>query len=226
MSANLFEDLTKLRSQEVPVVLQSGTRAPNPRYNAEDRNSPPFITPPTVGTQPLKFMIHAITANEIAEADALVTAAPPADFQEQPSPTGRGTVNTRIGYNYEDPAYLAEKAKQIPLRDAAICLYGCTALAESTPGTTLKDKIQSLTSKIPAAVLDWVAIEITSLAMISAVGEEAVASFLAQGSTDTGSPSSNGSSGPNRTPKKKPSSKNSTAATSRSSKGKRRTTGG
>ncbi len=204
MSDNLFEQLNSLRSQAVPIALQSGTRYPNPGFDAADPESRPYLTAPTTGTAPIKFEVHPVSADEIAAADAMITALPPIEFQEQPSPTGKGLVNARIGPIYDDPAYLIEKQKQIPLRDAAICLYGCAALSESTPGTSLKEKIQSLTGKVPAAILEWLAREIGDISIITAVGEKDVASFLANASTDTGGKSSSGTKTGRAPRKKKP----------------------
>lgn len=203
MSDNLFEQLNGLRQQTVPIALQSGTRQANPNYDARDPESRPYFTSPTTGTAPIQFMIHPISADEIAEADMMITELPPTEFQEQPSPGRVGTVQARIGPMYDDPAYLAAKQKQIPHRDAAICLFGCPALGETTPGITLKDKIQNLTSKVPAAILEWLAREIGDISIITAVGEKEVASFLANASTATGGNTSKPTKTASSAPRKK-----------------------
>ena len=193
MSDSIFHQLEGIRQQTVPAVLQSGTRTPNPRFDPRNPNSPPYLTAPTTGTQPLRFDIHPITANEISDADSLITELPPAIIQDQPSPTGRGVVQTRTGYDYEEPGYVARRQKQIPLRDAAICLYGCDGLRETTPGASIAAKAETLAAKVPAAILEWLKNEIGDIAMLTAVGEEEVASFLAAGSGNTVTPSSTGS---------------------------------
>ena len=204
MSDNLFDQLQGIRQQAVRIVLQSGTRFANPAYNPQDPESEPYFTSPTIGTQPIVFEVHAVTANEINEADAMIAVLPPPVYQEQTSPSGRGMVQVLVDYDYAEPAYVAKRQAQIPLRDATICLYGCQALGESTPGATIHEKAKALVEKVPAAVLEWLAREIGNLSMITAVGEEQVASFLARESTATGGKSSSDTSSPSRTRTKKP----------------------
>ncbi len=220
MSDSIFSQLENIRGATVPAVLQSGTRYPNPRFNPHDPGSEPYLTAPAVGSKPLKFDIHPITANEINDADALITEMPPALIQEQASPTGRGTVQARVGYDYDDPAYLAKRQKQIPLRDAAICLFGCDALRNSTPGASIKEQAENLASKVPSAVLEWLKTEIGDIAMITAVGEKDVTSFLAEGSGSSATKSSKNTSTLSPKKRKKKASNGRTARTSNTSSAK------
>ena len=205
--SDLFNQLQGIRSQPVRIVLQSGTRQANPAYNPQDPNSEPYFTSPTIGTQPIEFEVHAVTANEINDADKMITEMPPPIYQEQASPTGRGTVQALVDYDYAEPKYVAARQAQIPLRDAAICISGCEALAASTPGTGTQEKARTLMEKVPAAILEWLAREIGTLSILTAVGDEEVAGFLAKGSTDTAGASSSASKNPSRTRTKKQSSK-------------------
>lgn len=226
MSDNLFDQLQGIRQQAVRIVLQSGTRFANPVYDPSNPQSQAYFTAPTTGTAPIVFEVHAVTANEINDADAIITEMPPAIYQEQTSPTGKGMVQVLVDYDYAEPKYVARRQAQIPLRDAAICIYGCEALAASTPGSSLHEKARTLTEKVPAAILEWLAREIGTLSILTAVGDTEVTSFLARGSTITDGESSKSSKSPSRTKTKKLSSKGSTGATSPTSKGRRRTTGG
>ena len=200
--SDLFNQLQGIRSQPVRIVLQSGTRTANPAYNPRD-GSEPYFTAPTTGTQPIEFEVHAVTANEINDADAMITEMPPAIYQEQTSPTGKGMVQVLVDYDYAEPKYVARRQAQIPLRDAAICIYGCEALAASTPGAGIHEKVRALVDKVPAAILEWLAREIGNLSILTAVGEEEVAGFLARGSTVTDGASSSASKNPSRTRTKK-----------------------
>lgn len=224
MSASLFNELKELRGQEVPVILQSGTRRPNPAYDPEDRTKGPAeIIDPTIGTKPIKFKIHSITANEMNEAEAFITAKPRELFEEQPNPKGVGMVNSFVGYDYQDPNFILTRDRETPKRDAVICLRGCTALGESTPGESLEKKIETLMENIPAAILEWLAREIGTISILTAVGPKDVERFLSQGSE---SPKSSGpSSTPSRASAKGKSSRSKTGRTSATKSGKRRGSG-
>ena len=214
---SLFASLQKMRRQTVQVVLQPGTRR-NVTNSVTGVTS--TLTDPMVGTNPLVFEIHSVTANEVVEADRLITEHPPAIYQDEASPSRVGMVRVLKGYDLEDPKYIAARQAQIPMRDAAICLYGCPALAESTPGTTLNDKIAKLLAEIPGVLLDWLCREIETISLITAVGETDVASFLAAGSN--ASPSSSATKEPTQAGGKNKRSTASTARTSTTKSAKRR----
>ena len=218
MSANnLYEDLQKMRRQTVQVALQPGSRRTDPR-------SGEIRTDPMLGTNPMTFEIHSVSANEIIEADQLVSAKPPVIYQEEPNPKGVGMIRVMNGYDLDHPDYIAERQAQVPRRDAAICLFGCPALAESTPGDGVIEKIDRLLADIPGVLLDWLCQEIETISIITAVGSEAVSSFLAEGSES-------GKDSPNTKPRSQAGAKSkrssaSTGPTSTTKSGKRRTTGG
>jgi hypothetical protein len=209
---NLFQQLSGMCRKTRPIVLQPGqkTNIQNPvtgRIQTE--------TVPMPSSQPIRFEIHNLSPNEMIEADNFITERPPAKYQEEPNPRGPGLIKVHVGYDEENPDYLAKRHQQSYLRDAAVCLAGCPALRESTPGETREQKAKTLTESLPAALLGWLANEIDTLTVITAVGEEEVESFLAAGSA--AGKSSNAKSA---------SSKGSTAPAGTTKSAKRRTTGG
>lgn len=225
---NLFDSLTDLRRTTVKVALQSGTRFtpidPITRHALLNplTRKPEVMTVPMSGTKPIVFEIHPVTANEIMIADAAFTARPPKIYEEQPSPSRVGTVKVQKGYDYEDPEFVAKRQEQAPKRNALLCLYGCPALTTSTPGNTMDDKATKLLAEIPGLIIEWLCNEIETISVLTAVGDEDVASFLAEGSAGTDTKSSKPSS--KRSPdggKSRP-SKDSTAPTSTTRSGKRR----
>lgn len=181
-------------------------------------------THPMAGVEPILFEIQNVTANEIIEADGMITAQAPKVFQEQPSPSRVGMVQAHVGYDYDDPEYIAKRNQQSYRREACVCLYGCPDLMATTPGAGVVEKVDKLVASLPAALLGWLAEQIDTLSLITAVGEEEVESFLAAGSAT--SPSSGSSNARSQASPKSRSSKGSTAATSTTKSGKRRTTGG
>lgn len=140
--------------------------------------------------------------------------------REEPSPNGIGTVEVQVGYDYEHPEYLRRVQEQRPLRDAAVCLFGCPALMETTPGADITAKVSSLVNKLPSGLLEWIAEKINTLAALTAVGEEEVAAFFSNGSED--SPSSPNSTDRSRTNGKRKPSNGKTERTSTTKSGKRR----
>jgi hypothetical protein len=218
---NLFEQLSSIRRIRRKVALQPGEKIeiPDPVTGRAT-----IQTLPMAGAEKIVFEIHSITANEMIEAEGMMTEKPPKVFQTQPSPTRVGTVEAHVGYDYEDPEYLAKRQQQSYLKDAVICLHGCPALKQTTPGDDTPAKAKKLAESIPGALLSWLANEIDTLSLITAVGNEEVEDFLAAGSGTA--KSSAGSSNRSRTSGKGKSSKGSTAATSTTKSGKRRTTGG
>ncbi len=220
VATNLFESLQQMRRLRRRVVLQPGQKT-----DVQDPLTGRISTQthPMAGVEAIVFEIQNVTANEIIEADGMITAQPPKVFQEQPSPTRVGMVQAHVGYDYDDPEYVAKRNQQSYRREACVCLHGCPALMESTPGNGIPEKVDKLVAALPAALLGWLAEQIDTLSLITAVGEEEVESFLAAGSGTT--PSSGSSKRRSRASGSAKSSKNSTAATSPTKSGKRRTIG-
>jgi hypothetical protein len=221
LAVNLFESLQQVRRLRRRVVLQPGQKT-----DIQDPATGRIVTQthPMVGAEPIIFEIQNVTANEIIEADGMITAQPPKVFQEQPSPSRIGTVQAHVGYDYDDPEYIAKRNQQSYKREACVCLHGCPDLMTTTPGATVADKVEKLVAALPAALLGWLAEQIDTLSLITAVGEEEVESFLAAGSGTSSSSGSSRKASPASGRSK--SSKSSTAATSTTKLGKRRTTGG
>jgi hypothetical protein len=209
MSDNLFTQLEALCRLKRPVLFQPGTEI---EYFDSSRGTMVKGTTPMEGVKPIRFEITSITANEALEAEGMITASAPAIMQEQPAPQRVGTVMTQVGYDYEHPEYLKQLRKEQPMRDAAICILGCPALRETTPGETLREKADSLVKRVPGAMLVWMAEQVSTMAALTAVGEKEVADFLAHGSGAT--QSSQNTKGRSRTGGRKKSSKDSTDPTS------------
>jgi hypothetical protein len=175
---NLFESLQSMRRQTRPIVIQPGQK-----MTVEDERGNILSKPiPLPHTGPIRFDVQSLTSDEMIDADSLITATPPAKYQEEPNPRGVGVINVHIGYDEECPKYLAERHTQSYQRDAAVCLYGCPALMETTPGSSMAEKVKAITQNIPAALLSWLANEIDTLTVITAVGEEDVERFFPAGS--------------------------------------------
>lgn len=206
-----------MRRQTVRVALQPGERITHPVTGASS-------TAPMAGTEPMVFEIHSISANEILDADRVITEAPPKIFQDEPNPKGVGSVSVMKGYDHDDPDYISKRQAQVPRRNAMICLFGCPALAESTPGTQTGEKIEKLLSEIPGVLLDWLCEQIETISILSVVGDENVSSFLAEGSEAT--PSSSATKPRSPAGEKSKRSKDSKEPTSPTKPAKRRTTGG
>lgn len=217
---NLFAQLEGMARIKRPVVLQPGQGVD---YFDPESGKIKTRTVPMVGVEPIRFEINNITADEALEAEAMITAEAPKIIQEQPSPTRVGTVMAEVGRDYEDGAYLKALREQQPLKQAMVCLFGCEALRTTTPGNTLKEKAESLVKRIPGGLLGWLSEQIDTLAALTAVGEDEVASFLASVSADT--PASRSSKGASKTGGSRKSSTGKKARTSTSSSAKRRASG-
>lgn len=160
-----------------------------------------IATVPAPNTQPIQFEITPLSSNQMIEADRVLHAAKPPALTEAVSRPGTvGSVQTHAGYDYDDPAYVAERDRLIPRRNAMICLFGCPALQETTPGGTLDEKINTILAEIPSVIVSWLSGELENHAMLAGVGEEAVASFFSEGSD--GSKSSKNTNGRSRAKKR------------------------
>ena len=192
---NLFASLAGMQAKTIPAILQPGTRI---LLASEGRTS--VIPAPT--TEPLRFEIQPVTSNQIVMANQVLDAAiPPPLYEESARPGTVGSTRTPIGRDHDDPAYLAELAKLRPKRNALLCLFGCPALMQTTPGVTLDEKVKTLLERIPAFVIIWLASELEDASYLAGVGEDKVAAFFPEGSAD--SASSKSTSGRSRTKKPK-----------------------
>lgn len=141
-------------------------------------------TEPLAACEALTFEIHNLTTEEALKADAQITVVPPPILQKQESPSGRGDVDALVGYDDQNPEYLNKLRQQQPTKDAFICLYGCPDLMASTPGESIEAKAEALIKNLPGGLIGWLADKIDTLQMLTAVGEEEVARFLSEGSTE------------------------------------------
>lgn len=211
---NQFAEMTTIRR---PIAMHPGQEV---EYVNPQTGKIQTRTAPISGTSPIRFEIHSITANQSLQAESYITAQPPAMKREEASPSGMGTVEVQVGYDYEHPEYLRQVQAQRPLRDAAVCLFGCPTLRESTPGGDIGDKIKKLVETLPAGLLEWISDKINTLAALTAVGEEEVAAFFSNGSVS--SPSSPNSTERSRTSGSGKSSSGKTGPTSPTKSGKPR----
>lgn len=181
MAATLFTKLQQTTRIIRKVALRPGQTI---QYLDETTGLLRERTEPLAAYEALTFEIHNLTTEEALKADAQIKAVPPPIFQKQESPGGRGDVDALVGYDDQSPAYLNELRQQQPMKDAMICLYGCPALMESTPGETIDAKAEALIKNLPGGLIGWLADKIDTLQMLTAVGEEEVARFLSEGSTE------------------------------------------
>jgi hypothetical protein len=191
MSDNLFESLSGMQEKTIPAILQPGTRI---LIAAEGRST----VVPAPNTVPLRFEIQPITSNQLMVANEVLDAAVPPPLYEESARTGTmGMTKTPIGRDHDDPDYLARLAKLRPKRNAILCLHGCPALMETTPGVNVEEKAKALLSGVPAFVIIWLASELEDASFLAGVGEDKVAAFFQEGSAASGS--SKSTSGRSRT---------------------------
>jgi len=190
--ANLFEDLSALRAKPIPAVLQPGMRV----TLESDGNT--YVIP-APNTAPIRFEIIPLSANQKVEADRVLDAAKPvAIFQKEARAGTVGVVEVHAGWDHDHPDTVAARSALIPRRRALICLFGCPALMETTPGTTLDEKVGHLLTTLPDWVLGWLASELENEAALTGVGEREVAAFFPEGSADSGSSKSSSGRSPAR----------------------------
>ncbi len=209
MSDNLFDKLQQTTRVIRKVALRPGETIEelNPATGKIMERDVPIMS-----MEPVTFEIHSITTEEAQTADEFITAIPEPIIQRQESPSGKGDVDALVGYDDQHPKYLADLRKQVPMKNAAMCLFGCPALMSSTPGGNLEEKARKLVSSLPGGMIDWLADRIDRLKIFTAVGEEAVSRFLSQGSGEQSASSSNTRSRTNGSGKsgKKPTARTST----------------
>lgn len=220
MSKNLFEQISNLTTHTTRILL-----APGERVYDENINSSYSVPAKEAKGNEIIFDIHAITPNQSILADSKITAKPPQVFEEHPNPKGVGIVRVMVGYDDQDPSYIALIQTQKPMRDAYIALMGCELLFETAPGNTLDEKANSILEKFPAFIVEFLALNIERISIYNRVGNDDVESFLAAGSDDTNTNTSKSSSGRSQASKKKQPSKSSTARTRNTKSAKRRGSG-
>ncbi len=220
MSETLYDSLKQTGRMLRKVALQPGQRV-----QSLDPSTGMIVerTEPLISAKPIVFEIHNLTGEEALLADSMITATPPAILQKQESPSGRGDVEALVGYDDQHPGYLAELRKEQPKKDALICLFGCPALMESTPGSDNEQKVKNLIDNLPGGLIGWLADQIDNLQVLTAVGNEAVTRFLSAGSVEA---SASNSTKRSRTNGKAKSTSKRTAKTSSSKKRKPRGGGG
>lgn len=197
MSDNLYQSLAGMQAKTVPAILQPGTRI---MIEAEGRST----VIPAPNTQPLRFEIQPVTSNQLQVANEVLDAAvPPALYEEAARPGTLGMTKTPIGRDHDDPAYLALLSKLRPKRNAFLCLFGCPALMESTPGANVEEKAGTLLSTIPAFVIIWLASELEDASFLAGVGEDKVAAFFPAGSAASGSSKSTSGRSQTKKPKRR-----------------------
>jgi hypothetical protein len=212
MATNLFEQLAGARDVLVPVVLQPGQFI---RDAVTGRDIPIAVK----GSSPIRFDIRTISGDEVSAADAILDKVkPPVIEREEPNPKGVGTIRVHAGYDHDSPDYVAQRNQLLPLRHAMVCLAGCPALLDSTPGDSPEAKAKLICTRLGAALVEWMAQQIENLAVLNAVGQEDVERFFPEGSGPSQKRPASGKASP-RTSKRK-SSAGSTEPTSPTGSGK------
>jgi hypothetical protein len=209
---NLFDQLSGLTRKTTRILFAPGERI-------FDEQTGQSYSIPQPGVVPIVFEVHAITPNEVMMADAVITALPPQMFEEHAKTGTVGMVKVMTGYDYDCPAYAAARQKQVPLRDAHIAIMGCPALRETTPGKEqgIAAQAAKLLECLPAAVLEFLAVNIEKISIYNVIGNEEVTSFLAAGSTAKDTRGSKGSGGRSPRQRKKQPVKKATRKTSTTS---------
>lgn len=183
---NLFESLSALCRTTRPIALQPGMKV-----TVEGPGGMPVQQDVLLpGSRPIVFEVHNLSGDDMIACDKFITAEAPKKIETVAEKIG--TKDVHVGYDYEDPKFVRERQEQSYQREAAICILGCPALRETTPGETLEEKSRELRAKAPAATITWLAEQIDTLTIFTAVGEEDVERFLASGSTDARESSATG----------------------------------
>ncbi len=215
--STLFDQLSAMRSTRVPCALQSAAEVTDPQTGIATVVRLP-------GSEPILFEIQQVSPDELTAADAILDAAkPPAITRSETRPGTVGATLVQEGYDWDHPDYIAERQRLLVKRNALLCIYGCPALMESTPGVTPMDKAEALLNGIGSMVLSWLSTNLEKMTMFTGVGETEVALFLAGKSGDA--KSSSDSKDARRGGKRAKSSSGSTAQRSTTKNGKRPVTG-
>lgn len=179
--SSLFDQFESMRKQSIPCALQSGAEVVDPETGKTGHVMLP-------GSKPIHFEIHQVSSNEMIEADAVLLAAKPPELTHEEARGGTmGMVKVSDGYDLDDPGYLAERHRLMPRRNAMVCLFGCDALRESTPGNSLDEKADAIVNRMGAVIVQWMADKIENFMLFAGVGEREVAIFLASSSAEPAS---------------------------------------
>lgn len=215
--SDLYSQFLETSALTIPCALQANAEVVDP----ETGLTRAVLAP---GSKPMFFDLRHLTPDENLAADAVLNAAkPPPTFHEENRAGTVGSSKIQDGYDWDHPDYIAARQKLLPKRNAYVCLYGCPALMESTPGDTVEAKAQHLMKSISTFIVQWIASRLDNLGMFTGVGEEEVNLFLAGKSG--GASSSAGSSSAKAPGKRTRSSNASTGRRSTTKSAKRRGTG-
>ncbi len=133
---------------------------------------------------------------------------PPTKPVKRPSLTDPTKTIDDFDYDFEDPKYLAQMKSVYGRQQLAAVLLCCPTLHETTEGSSLEQKIDSLAEVMPSGALDSLLEEIQSF--VFAVGQ--TADFFTQDASANSKSSQRG--GSNRKPKAK-SAKSSGSSTAK-----------
>lgn len=186
---NPFAELCAYRDKLVPIAIQLSQQRPSPL------NPDEVVTSSIENTRPIMLLIRSLTSDELQQADSVLNAAkPPQLFDEMPSPRGVGTMKTPAGFDFDDPGYLSERAKLNLKRSAYVALFGCPQLMETTDGSSVEAKAETLMKRIPSVAVELICSNIELLGVSGVVGAAEVERFFTNGSESTDGTSSGGSS--------------------------------
>ena len=204
---NIFEQLSKLTRTTKKIALCMGDLV-------YDEITGSTQAQPAEDAERIVFEIHSITPNEEILAEAMMTEKPPAKIEDHPSPKGVGMIRVHVGWDEEDPEYVRKLQAQLPMRNAMICLMGCPALRDTTPGGTPQEKARHICDNLPSPLVHLLSLHIERLCLYNRVGNEEVERFLEEGSASKVSTSSKNSGERSPARKKSKPTKSSTAPTS------------
>ncbi|RYD50151.1 MAG: hypothetical protein EOP85_00175 [Verrucomicrobiaceae bacterium] len=119
------------------------------------------------------FEIRRLTSAEQSVVEAMMDSVmPPEIMEERPNPNrGEPPVKVRVGYDEEDPVYLASRRTRQKEQDAAVILFGVLGLDESTAGEDPQQKITRIRAELDDKLIHYLASEI--LRMTYSAGDAA-----------------------------------------------------
>lgn len=101
----------------------------------------------------IELEIQALTTTQRGTVDKLLESAVP----ERIIKTNADGSKVPIGYDTEEPKYVAKLEECQRQRQAAIALLGCKALYDSTSGSDLAQKITNLNETLSDRIVNFIA---------------------------------------------------------------------
>lgn len=133
------------------------------KVRIEDRGSPihGYKIEIREGAPTFKFTVRRLTSAQREECDRIIDAVqPPEKLEPKRMGPGLDPVHVRVGFDEDDPKFLAELRVARSDQQALICLLGVEGLMDSTQGDEQTAKIAKLRETLDERVLRILAGEI------------------------------------------------------------------